>query len=77
MSELGRRFACIIPRFLLYLGESDTNAAPEIIARVSDYTGPEQWDLQTGQRLVAQTFYPVRGLSNEGNDADHLRVGVI
>jgi hypothetical protein len=67
---------------VLYLGESDTNAAPEIIARVSGYTGPEQWDLQTGQtsepqRLVAQTFYPIRGLSNEGSDGDHLRVGVI
>eukprot|EP01043_Picozoa_sp_COSAG02_P014667 COSAG02_NODE_609_length_19574_cov_18.178537_3_plen_424_part_00 len=67
---------------VLYLGEGDTNAAPEIIARVSDWTAPEQWDQQTGQtsepqHLVAQTFYPIRGLSNEGGGGDHLRVGVI
>jgi hypothetical protein len=66
----------------LYFGESDTNAAPEVIARVDGHVGPNQWDRQAGQtseplRLVAQTYYSIRGISNEGCCGDHLKVGVI
>ena len=62
---------------------SDRRLEPDpIIARVSGWASPQQWSAQPGQtseplRLIAQTHYSIRGISNEGSGGDHLKVGVI